>query len=199
MSKKPLHVSDGTETLAEFELKEVRRESLYGSRTRLNLDESGNPCSWGQITPDGVLIREGMLGQATVNPWGLPLKRGDIKTFAPDGSFAAVVPSSHDVPPVITECSVRDVLDCAVEKVYELTVRSIDDGLLLALESGSVFRTTYSLSATTDPSDAFLVANRDGVFLLVGQVAEPVWVKPDDVPVLDDDDRLEDDDFMDLI
>ena len=177
MAKKPLSLSANGRPVVTFEMREVRRESLYGSRQRLNLDESGNPCTWGQITPDGMLIRAGMLG-----------------TWTPeDEPEGAVVPSAHEVPPTMLPCHSRDILDCAVEKLFELTATAIEDWVKNVLESGVCFKTRYNLSATAEPHDAYLVANEHGLFLLVGRNVPPAWTRAEDVPEFDDDDAIEDD------
>lgn len=183
MSKRQLTLRNDDGPSAVFEMRDVKRESLYGSRQRVWLDETGKPCSWGQITSEGVLVRSGMLG-----------------TFTPPGPDVALVPSSHDEPPAVVLSTAYEFLKLAVEKVYELNVLEMAVYLQKLLGMGQFFQTKYNLSATEEPADAFLVANEHGLFLLVGRIVEPRWIQPEEIPVFDDDDsELDDNDFESLV
>ena len=75
---KPLMVSLGTEAFS-FNLSEVERADLYGSRKRLPTDGNGRTCIRAALTQDGsLLIASGMSGQGYFNASGQYVPRGRL-------------------------------------------------------------------------------------------------------------------------
>ena len=89
------------------------------------------------------------------------------------------------------------LLDMRVNTVYILDPAEADEALVDALNGGALFSAPFRYRGGYDTQDAILVGNDEGLFVVVGKPAEPVWVELAQPPadVFDDEEDEGDDDL----
>jgi hypothetical protein len=191
---KPIVVSHmGAES--SFQLSKLERQKLYGSRRRIPVDASGEPCTRAALTDDGmVLITAGMTAQGWFDPDGLQVENRDIGACDDDGNPLVLVPSTlGEVQPLEGPVPATEVLDLAIASIYLLEPDNLDDQLAQALKAGEVWRFRFNYRPDYRAETAYLLANQEGVFALVGAPSAPSYLAanapppPEDVEEGDDD------------
>lgn len=184
-------------TASRFSFKKVDRKALYGSRRRVPLDPAGEACAKGELTADGaLLIRQGMTAQGYFDTNGHWYASRDLTGINPDGSEAEKHDSTLGVEQSLTQVEPQRLLDARVAAVYALDPEELDPDLQIELEAGTIYEFPFNYRAGYAPNVAFLVANPNGFFALVGQPTEPDWCTLDAPAVEafdDEDDGLDDD------
>jgi hypothetical protein len=184
-----------------FSVLRIDRAKLYGTRRRVALDPQGRPCTKAALLPDGEVLGAGMVAQGHFTPEGGWVPRQQMVGFAPDGSLVTPQPPTLGQPfPVDGPLDPSVLLDLALETVYWLQPES-DGPLLERLRAGEVFRVPFAYTTDIASRSAYLVANDEGVFALVGQTAPAPWVEAGTlfVPAEDEaDEDANDLDFEDL-
>lgn len=131
---------------SSFQLSKLERQTLYGARRRIPVDERGEPCTRAALTDDGaVLLTSGMTAQGWFRPDGAQVESASIAARASDGTPLELIASTlgeeqsleGPVPPA-------EVLDLAVSSVYRLEPESIADGLASSLAAGEVWRFRFN-------------------------------------------------------
>lgn len=181
---------------SRFNFKKVSRSALYGSRKRVPLDPEGAACAKGELTADGaLLIRQGMTAQGYFDNAGHWYAQRDLSSINPDGTEAEKHDSTLGVEQSLTKVDPERLLDARVTVVYALDPADLDADLQLELEAGAIFEFPFNYRAGSSPNSAFLVANANGIFALVGQPTTPDWctLETPAVDPLDEDDGLDDD------
>ena len=137
---KPLMVSLGTEAFS-FNLSEVERADLYGSRKRLPTDGNGRTCIRAALTQDGsLLIASGMSGQGYFNASGQYVPRGRLVGVNEQGAVVESQPSTLGLPQALegpVDPSV--VLDLELLSVYLLAPEQSSGALLDRLKAGEIY------------------------------------------------------------
>jgi len=188
----------GSETA--FGFKSIDRAALYGRRRRVALDADGKPCTRASLLDDGsLLLRSGMTGQGYFTPDGRFLKQGDLEAFTPDGIPLPKVPSTIGVPQDLQgPVSPAEVLDLRLSSIYVLEAETLSPALKAELDGGAIFRFAFNFREDYRAETAFLLANDNGIFALVGTPVVCEWSKldvmvelPADEMDTDDDDDLD--------
>jgi hypothetical protein len=163
---------------ASFGFARIERSQLYGSRKRLAVDASGAACTRASMTLDGTtVLRPGMTAQGWFTDEGEQVESAEVIAVRPDGRPLETHPSTLGVAqPLAGPIDPREVLDLAVEAVLVLSPQSLPSSLKSELDAGRCFRFTYCYRAEPDPPTAFLVANAEGVFAVVGRPTECQWM-----------------------
>ena len=173
---KPLMVSLGTEAFS-FNLSEVERADLYGSRKRLPTDGNGRTCIRAALTQDGsLLIASGMSGQGYFNASGQYVPRGRLVGVNAQGAVVESQPSTLGLPQALegpVDPSV--VLDLELLSVYLLAPEQASGALLDRLKAGEIFACDFNYAASLEVERAYLLANDQGVFALVGKPVSGGW------------------------
>ena len=179
--------------VSSFQLSKLERQKLYGARCRIPVDGAGEPCSRAALTDDGaVLITAGMTAQGWFDPEGHQVESREIG--ARDGNPIEPVPSTlGEVQQLEGPVPATEVLDLALEAVYGLEAESLDEGLAAALQEGSIWRFRFNYRPDYRSETAYLLANDEGLFALVGVPACPRFLEPNAPPPPDDDDESDDD------
>jgi hypothetical protein len=185
------------DAVTEFALEKVERSRLYGSKRRSTVDTDGRLCSRASLTEDGqVLLRSGMSAQGYFDAHGQQVDTDDIRAVDADGTAVELVPSTLGVEQsLVGPVDPRDVLDLSLTAVYRLTASEFAADLRAALDGGAVFRAPFNYRADFRAESAFLLANTEGVFALVGVPAPARWLEPNAPPPVDED---ADDDELDF-
>ncbi len=179
---------------ARFDFGKVDRHKLYGVRKRVALDGEGRPCGKGELTADGsLLLRAGMTAQGYFDEDDRWLPLGELESIGPEGDVVPAEPSTLGEPQAAREVPPEAVLDARVHAVYALDPKEIDPELADALQGGAVLQIPFNYRPG-QPDQAFLVANDEGFFALVGRPTTPRWCELSTVAVeaWDDDDGLDD-------
>lgn len=180
---------------SRFSFKKLDRKKLYGSRRRIALDGSGEPCENAALTRDGrFLLRVGMTALAYFADDDTWVPSGDLVGIDPTGVPVDKRPSTLGSPEVAELVPPQALLDLHVTSVYQLDAAEVDPGLTASLEAGSIYRFPFSYRGGFKTDTACLVANAEGVFALIGQEAPPEWAALDAISsaVFDDDDDFDD-------
>ena len=173
---KPVVVSwSGTES--SWSLRSLNRAALYGRRKRLALDADGNPCTRASLLDDGsLLLRSGMSGQGYFLPGGHMFKIGELTGLAEDGSPLPVAPGTLGVAQELTgPVDPSVLLDLRVSAVYLLAPETVDPELQQRLDDGLIFSFGFNFRDDYNEETAVLLANKDGVFALVGNPVPRQW------------------------
>ncbi len=173
------------------------RAKLYGKRRRVVLDQQGLPCERAQLTRDGALmIRAGMTAQGYYDEDGVPLERKDLLGIDADGQLVERKDSTLGVAQQLEgPVSPETLLDLALLSVYILEPRELDPELEQLLKKGEIFRFPFNYYADFHLETGFLLANKEGLFAVIGSPKTPAWCEPDAALEEFEEADMEDDDL----
>jgi hypothetical protein len=190
MSRNIVVTLDGEES--SFDFKAIDRAAIYGKRRRVALDRDGQVCTRASLTEDGsVLIKSGMTGQAYFDETGQAFKLADLVAYDGDGNALTKVGSTLGVSQQLTgPIDPSDLLDTRIGSVYLLSSEVLAAGLESRLKAGDVFSFPFNYREDYSAEKAFLLANDNGVFALVGVPVEHEWASLEvlaELPAADDE------------
>ena len=175
---KPFMVQLGAHTFS-FLLTEVERSDLYGTRKRLPIDAKGQTCTRAALTTDGsLLIASGMSGQGYFNAKGQYVPRARLVGIDSKGAVVESKPSTLGLTQVLEgpiEASV--LLNLELLSVYLLAPEQSEGSLLDRLKAGDIYSCDFNYAASLEVERAYLVANDQGIFALVGKPFAVDWVE----------------------
>ena len=162
---------------SSFDFSKLDRAKLYGKRRRLHLDPNEKPCTRAQLTRDGsLLVRSGMLAQGYFNSIGEWAPQKTLVGIDGAGRAVEKVPSTLGEEQTLEgPLSSEELLDLHVLTVYALEGDDVDADLTKSLNKGSIFRFTFNYRADYHAEIAYLVANKEGIFCLVGSPTISQW------------------------
>ena len=184
---KPLVLSlDGQEF--SVKISKVDREKLYGAIDIEAFDENGNECFLRVLASDGkTLIDKGGTCLAVVSEDGEWVNRADLIALNDDGEVIEPVPSSFAAANALSPASVEEYLATIVKSVY--AIEPAEGGDLNYLDShlagGDIFKFPFSYRGGLEYDSAFLLANAEGIFMVVGTDARLQFLKLSQERVLD--------------
>jgi len=162
---------------SSFRFSKLDRAKLYGKRRRLHLDPNEKPCTRAQLTRDGsLLVRSGMLAQGYFNFIGEWAPQKTLVGIDGAGRAVEKVPSTLGEEQTLEgPLSSEELLDLHVLTVYALEGDDVDADLTKSLNQGSIFRFKFNYRADYHAEIAYLVANKEGFFCLVGSPTISQW------------------------
>lgn len=174
----------------------VDRAKLYGVRKRIAVDSSGSTCTKAALTADGsTLITSGMTSQGYFAPGGRWVARNEMVGLDVDEQVVEIKPSTLGVAQSVEgPVDPVAVLRLDVESVFALEPEDIASTLVTSMKSGEIYRCAFNYAAGLEVEVAYLVANDEGVFALVGKPFDIAWSEQGAVFVAE----LTDDDADDL-
>lgn len=181
--------------VSAFQLRKLDRQALYGARRRMPMDGNGEPCTRAALTDDGaVLMTAGMTAQGWFDPDGRQVESRDIGACDADGNPLELVPSTlGEEQRLEGPVPSTEVLDLALTAVYRLEPETLNDSLAGALREGQIWRFRFNYLPDYRAETAYLLANDEGLFALVGVPAELRFLEPNAPPPPEDDDENDDD------
>ena len=196
---KPLIVVLGSETFS-FVLSEVERADLYGTRQRMPTDDKGRTCTRAALTTDGsLLVASGMSGQGYFNAKGQYVPRARLVGIdAQEGLVVDNKPSTLGLPQALRgPVEPSALLDLELISVYLLAPEQTEGALLERLKAGDIYACDFNYAASLEVEQAFLLANDQGIFALVGKPLTVGWVEEGAsfAPPLDETEASDDLDF----
>jgi hypothetical protein len=182
---------------SQFGFSKLSRSKLYGSKRRIPVDANGDKCEAASLNVDtGTLLRSGMTAQgyfSSADEW-IPNK--ELVGLDENNKEVQQVPSTLGIAQEATVLDPEEILDLKIDSVYLLDETDADDALLDALKQGTVLGMPFNYRTDYQAEHGCLIANNEGVFLLVGQPAQTEWVSHETlIPVADDNEAAEDDDL----
>ncbi len=182
---------------AQFAHKKLDRSKLYGKRKRIALDSDDNPCARAELPDDGgVLIRAGMTAQGYFDGEGHWIPNKDLVGIDEEGKILERVPSTLGVACEMTRATPEDVLDLKVLSVYMLDPVELPEGIKKVLADGVPYSFEFNYRADYHAEKAFVVANDEGYFAIVGNPVSSEWLSLDQViEETFEEDAAEDDDL----
>lgn len=186
--------------VSTFGLSKVDREKLYGKRTRVVVDEDGNPCTMATLTRDGTaLLPPGSVAMLYMNDDFEVCERSELQAVSADGEIADEVESTLGAEVELRgPVPASRVLDHLAKSVYILDPEELDATLQAALEAGQIFETRFNYRKGFDENTLFLLKNEEGFFGIVAELAEFEFLYRNQAPSAEDEDAedpFEDDDL----
>ncbi len=184
---KPLIVFQGKET-ASFAITRIERSKIYGTRKRIALDGQGRPCTKAALTADGDhLLLPDMTAQGHFAGDGRWIPRSEMIGIDAAGNKIDAKPSTlgtaqalaGPVPP-------QEVLDLDVDGFFWLEPEPDNAPLVEKLKKGEIYKCAFSYTSAIDVGTAFLLANDEGFFAVVGRRVAERWVEEGEVFVPSD-------------
>lgn len=175
---KPLVVTLEAQTYG-FVLSELERSDLYGSRKRIALDDQGRTCTRAALTVEaGLLVASGMSGQGYFNAQGHGIPRANLVGIDAKGEIVQTQASTLGVPQELHgPVDPGDVLNLELLGVYQLEPEHEAGVLIDRLKSGDIFSCRFNYAASLEVEKAYLLANDQGFFALVGKPITVDWVE----------------------
>lgn len=173
----------------EFPVKIVKvdREKLYGVAEIEAFDEAGNECTMRVLASDGkTLIDRGGTALATLSEDGEWIDRRSLVAVDGEGEEIEPVPSSFNATNILHSTSVEEYLSHIVKSVYFIESSDESDLNLGAhISADSIYKFPFSYRGGLEYDNAFLLTNRDGVFMIVGTEARMQFLKLSQETILD--------------
>jgi hypothetical protein len=185
--------------VSTFSFSKVDREKLYGKRERVVVDEAGAPCVSASLTTDGgAIIPPGGLAYAYLDDAWDTLDRSELKAVDAAGAPVPIAPSTlGKEQPLTGPVDPSRLLDHTCTTVYELRPEEVSEALTAALAAGGVFETRFNYRDDYADAAAFLLANDQGTFLLVGEPSRFEMLRQEQQPA-DLGEEAEDTDDLDF-
>jgi hypothetical protein len=183
---KPIILShNGNES--SFGLRKLSRSKLYGRKQRIPIGPDGAKCSRAALTHDGsLMIVSGMTAQGYFTADGDWIPNKELIGLDDEGNDVALVPSTLGIPQELRgPLKPQEVLDLHAEAFHSLTPEEVDPALQKALDAGDIFGFDFNYRGDYQMKQACLVSNKEGIFILVGQPAQPEWCELESVATTD--------------
>ncbi|MDB0056744.1 hypothetical protein OAF87_04130 [Akkermansiaceae bacterium] len=179
---------------SSFSFAKLDRSKLYGKKRRIPVDRDGHKCDLASIdVATGTLLRSGMTAQGYFSSAGEWIPNSELVGLDADGKEIEKVPSTLGVAQKAEQAKLEDLLDLRVDSVYALEPAEVDKDIAGELESGVVFTIPFNYRADYQSEHGYLLHNKQGFFLLVGQPVATEWVSFENKPIADDDIQADDD------
>ncbi len=179
---------------SSFSFAKLDRSKLYGKKRRIPVDRDGHKCDLASIdVATGTLLRSGMTAQGYFSSAGEWIPNSELVGLDADGKEIEKVPSTLGVAQKAEQAKLEDLFDMRVDSVYALGPAEVDKDIAGELESGVVFTIPFNYRADYQSEHGYLLHNKQGFFLLVGQPVATEWVSFENKPIADDDIQADDD------
>ena len=176
---RPLVLSlDGQEM--PLQLEKIDREKLYGALEIEAFDENGDEVFLRVLAADGkTVIDKGGTALATLNEEGDSVDRSSLRPVSADGEESEPVPSSFDTVNILSLTDAEDYLSHNVKSVYVLDTEDDSDldYLKSHLAGDNIYKFKFSYRSGPEYDEAFLIGNKQGIFMIVGTPANLPFVK----------------------
>lgn len=186
---------------SSFAHTKLDRTKLYGKRQRVPLDQTGERCERAELTRDGSLvIRSKMTAQGYFDEQDCWVPNARLVGLDAEGQVVEKVGSTLGVAQALEgPVDPAQVLELGLRSVYQLDPDAVEAELSDALDRGEIFRFRFNYRADYNAETAFLLANDNGVFALIGNPTQSEWCEFEAVaPVAFDEADDEEDDDLDF-
>jgi len=184
---------------SRFALTAIDRKRLHGFTKRLALDADGNECATAHLSRDGrFLLSAGSTADLYMNERGDSVPRADLTSVDSDGrALETLAPTAGRSQEVEGPVPPHEVLDHVAVKAHALAPETLSPTLQSALARGAIFKVPYRPRKTTQPTPAFLLAGKMGIFLVQAEPCGFEFVGPEQLPA-ETDVRADDEEEFDF-
>lgn len=166
----------------------VDREKLYGAIEIEAFDENGNEAFLRVLASDGkTLIDKGGTALAVLSEEGDWIDRRNLIALNEDGDQIEPVPSSFNITNLLSPATLEEYLSVIVKSVY--VIDSADEAELDYLKShlsgGDIYKFKFSFRGGLEYDSAFLLSNKEGIFMVTGTDARLQFLKLSQERILD--------------
>lgn len=166
----------------------IDRDKLYGRIEIEAFDEKGHEASLRVLAADGkTLIDKGGTALATVNDKGDSVDRSELIPIDDHGDAMEQVPSSFNQKNELKPATIEEYFTQIVKSVYLVGTFGTDDlsALYDHLSDGRIYRFPFSWRGGIEHDNAFLIATKGDIFMVVGRQADFHFVRLNQAAVLD--------------
>ena len=179
---------------AKLSHKKIDRSKLYGSRKRIPLDPLGENCIRCALSDDGLtLIMSGMTSQGYFDNDMNWIPNKELIGMDSSGKVLEKIPATLGIAQDALLCDLEELLDLAVDSIYQLDPEEVHPSIQVALESGKVLNFPFNYREDYHAESAYLVLNDEGYFALIGNPTKPIWMELDQVIEENFEDEVGDD------
>jgi len=190
---KLLHINFKGEE-ARFSHKKIDRSKLYGSRKRVPLDPLGENCLRCSLSDDGLtLIMSGMTSQGYFDSDMNWIPNKELIGMDSRGKVLDKIPATLGIAQDALLSDLEQLLDLAVDSIYQLDPEEVHPSIKAVLESGKVLNFPFNYREDYHAESAYLVLNDEGYFALIGNPTKPIWMELDQVVEENFEDEVGDD------
>jgi hypothetical protein len=156
----------------------VDRAKIYGAKKRVALDSQGRFCMRAALSADGAhLVQTGMSAQGYFKADGNMVGRQEMVGLNSSGEIVEQIPSTLGIAQKLEgPINGSEVLDLNVESLYFVEPLEGNNELVTKLKAGEIYKFSINYTAGLEMEIAYLVANEDGCFTLVGKPAQLNWI-----------------------
>jgi hypothetical protein len=179
---------------AQFSHKKIDRSKLYGSRKRVPLDPLGENCLRCSLSDDGLtLIMSGMTSQGYFDSDMNWIPNKELIGMDSSGKVLDKIPATLGIAQDALLSDLEQLLDLAVDSIYQLDPEEVHPSIQAALESGKALNFPFNYREDYHAESAYLVLNDEGYFVLIGNPTKPIWMELDQVIEENFEDEVGDD------
>ena len=158
----------------EPSIQALNRDKLYGFIEKKIEDDKGQSCFEGSLLDDGqTLIGKGCSAIKVIDEKGLEVDKKELKAVDANGKPLNQVVSIFESGISLKEGSMDDLFDLEVDSAYDFNWS--DENLKAAFLNeikGKVFIFEFNYRTDYEGSDAVLISNSEGAFILSGRKLE---------------------------
>lgn len=176
----------------------VDRRKLYGWTELVVTDSDGNLCRQAAVNSDGVtIIDQGATKLGIVSEDGLWIERKELIAVDSDGNEIKPEASSFDCGCLLEETATLDeVLNLNVLSVYQI---GMENDFLFRKEIGeAIYKFHFNYRSGVSLTQAFLLANNESIFMLIGTPAIIEYIGLEESGVIDDIEEFEIEEDLDF-
>ena len=182
-----------------FSFAKLDRAKLYGRKRRLILGPDKEPCQRASLLEDGsLLLRSGMTAQGYFDDDTNWIPNKELVGMDFKGNVLEKAPATLGVAQVAKVSELESLLDLSVDSIYQLEPEEVSDSIQSVLESGKAFNFPFNYRADYHAESAYLLLNKEGYFLLIGNPVQPQWMDLEQIAVESFEEDSEDDDDLDF-
>jgi hypothetical protein len=180
----------------EAPLTKVDRKKVYGWVETKYTDDKNNPCNFLTLLDDGkTMVGSGGMGLKSIDETGNEIDKSTLVARYDDESEATLFPSIFERENELsTDKTLEDYLSMDVKSVYQLNVAE-NAQILEVLKTHTVLYFSFNYRANYNPDDAFLIAQNEHLFAVVGKVNHFVYSELNLPTVLVDEEEDESDEI----
>jgi len=182
-------------TVARIALERVGRDRLYRSTRRIGVDSNGRECATALLTRDGRhVLGPGCTGGLYLDQSGDVVTNEDLVPVDVEGTaLEKLLPTVGSPQELSGPVPVEAILEYVVNDVYQIDDSDLDNTLAASLAKGDIYQMPFRPRASFKDTQAFMLANEHGVFLLVAQPARFEFVGQDSQAISEEDEEEEHD------
>ena len=173
------------------------RSKVYGFTEKIMLDDKNQVCKAVSMDESGtIIIPKGGISLGMLDDDMNWVERGQLVAVDKDGEKVEQIPSTFTTPVVLdNKISVERFLDHSITVVYELAG---DYAGLVEFIGDDIYEFKFNYRAGYDTNPAFLIANADGLFMLVGYKNNFEYVTLQQTAVIDAEEEEGDTEDFDI-